>query len=99
VSVVGLLPDHQIGRFLITTTQQAAGAPRVDGGRAHSGDGRHYGVYTILLTPWRRTAHGERPPQIALVVGWQNARVPQQPHSLLTRSRRPRLRRIGAWLR
>lgn len=92
-------PDRQIGRFLITTTQQAAGAPLVDGGRAHAGDGRRYGVYIVLLTPWRRTTFADRPIQRALVVGWQNARVPCQPHSLLTRSRRPRLRRIGTALR
>lgn len=74
---------YTIGRLLITTCRQAAGAPWIDPamGKCNGGrhDGRGWHGRAILLTPWRRNEHGDRPPQTALCIGLldRKKRAPQ----------------------
>lgn len=60
---------HLIGRLLITTCNQGSGAPFIDRGFTRCADGRTARSKVILLTPWRRDAHGTRAEQRALVLG------------------------------
>jgi hypothetical protein len=62
---------YRLGRLVVTTCSQPAGAPFIDDAWTNDVDGRHYTSKAILLTPWRRTRHGERPPMRAVVVGWR----------------------------
>ena len=59
-----------VGRLLLTTVQQAHGAPMIDGASGSTEGGRSYSAMAIHLAPWRRDRHGERLPALALVVGW-----------------------------
>ena len=62
---------YRIGRLIVTTCRNAAGAPIVDDAFSHDSEGREYVGKAILLTPWRKNAYGEHERQRALVVGWR----------------------------
>jgi hypothetical protein len=62
---------RKIGRLILTTCTQAGRAPFVDDGWTKDQEGNTYASKVILLAPWRRNRHGERPPMRALVVGWR----------------------------
>lgn len=59
-----------LGRLLVTTTVNAAGAPLLDHASARDGAGRFWRGTAVYLAFWRRR---ERPPGLALVLGWRDA--------------------------
>ena len=60
-----------LGRLLVTTGNQAGGAPLIDRAMSSTEDGRRYMGYGMLLAPWRRNRYGESLPQRMLVIGWK----------------------------
>lgn len=59
-----------LGRLLLTTCNQGAGAPIVDRCRSRTDDAVFDGR-AIHLTPWRRDRYGTRRGGLALVFGWR----------------------------
>ena len=59
-----------LGRLLLTTCNQGAGAPIIDRSRS-TGDGSIFDGYAIHLSPWRRDEYGTRRSSLALVIGWR----------------------------
>ena len=72
----------RLGRFVITTTNQAQGAPIVDRAAVFE-DGRRFDGIAIHLSPWRRTRYGDRAIGRALVLGLERKTAADS-----TRSRR-----------
>lgn len=62
---------RRFGRLIVTVCNQGSRAPIIDHAWTTDADGHRYTSKAILLTPWRKTAHGERPPMRALVIGWR----------------------------
>ena len=60
-----------LGKLVVTTCNQASGAPLVDKAFAQDVYSRKYKGWAILLTPWKRNRYGESLLQKALVVGWR----------------------------
>ena len=62
---------RRLWRLIFTTCKQGSGAPFIDDAWTHDEDGNRYVSKVILLTPWRRTPSGRRPPMRGLVIGWR----------------------------
>lgn len=62
---------RRLGRLILTSCRQAAGAPVFDKAWTHDREGNRYTSLAILLTPWRKNRYGEHERQRALVVGWK----------------------------
>lgn len=58
------------GRLCITTTEQAVGAPIVDGCFTRDAKGNQYVGRCILLWPWKKNQFGERSGR-AIVFAWR----------------------------
>lgn len=61
---------YVIGPLVVTTCNQAAGAPFIDSCFTRDKEGRRYKGRAILLKPWHRK-WGQSLPQTALVIGWR----------------------------
>ena len=62
-----------IGRLLLTTCNQGAGAPIIDRCRSRTDDGAVFDGRAIHLAPWRRDRYGTRRQGLALVMGWRRS--------------------------
>ena len=62
---------RRLGRLIVTTCHNGAGAPIVDDSFIHDQEGNEYVGKSILLTPWRKNEYGERRRQRALTIGWR----------------------------
>ena len=61
----------QIGRLMLTTCNQAAGAPLMDSCTTRDQAGNVYHGKCFLLKPWRKNKWGEHLPQPAMVIAWR----------------------------
>lgn len=63
-----------VGRLLLATAPQAAGAPIIDRSVTEETKHpyRHWRSLAIHLTPWRRNEYGDRAAGLALVFGWEH---------------------------
>lgn len=74
------MKSFTLGRLVITTTNQPAGAPLIDEARTvetSTGDRprRVWVSFAILLRPWRRNRYGESLGGRALVIGWERRTI------------------------
>lgn len=63
-----------LGRLIVTTCNQPAGAPFMDRGFTYTPDRRCWHCRVFLLAPWRRDRYGAHVAGRAFVIGWR------QPH-------------------
>lgn len=61
----------QIGRLLVSSEQQACGAPIFDRATSYDDFGNRFESIVVHLSPWRLDKYGDRQGGLALVLGWR----------------------------